>query len=65
MVAIRSFVAIAVFISLACASAVPVEEEHWTVTLLKRQEPGTPAYDCHLNCGMDLIHVLHVVANKE
>jgi hypothetical protein len=26
------------------------------VPLHKRQEPGTPAYECHANCGMS--HIL-------
>lgn len=26
-------------------------EDHLFAALLKRQEPGTPAYNCHDNCG--------------
>ena len=38
------------FVAAASASAFPAEEELFK-SLLKRQEPGTPAYDCHDNCG--------------
>ena len=37
------------FVGLVSTSAV---EEDWVLTLLKRQEPGTPAYACHSSCGM-------------
>ncbi|KAF2255282.1 hypothetical protein BU26DRAFT_600816 [Trematosphaeria pertusa] len=47
MVASR-FIAIA-FITAASASLV-AESDVFTA-LLKRQEPGTPAYNCHDNCG--------------
>ncbi|KAH8592736.1 hypothetical protein B0O99DRAFT_228757 [Bisporella sp. PMI_857] len=40
----------AAIFSLASAAATPVEED-WTLTLLKRQEPGTPLYACHEDCG--------------
>ena len=40
---------IASFIALSSASLTP--EDHLFSALLKRQEPGTPSYDCHDNCG--------------
>ena len=40
--------------SFALASAV---EEDWVLSLLKRQEPGTPLYACHDNCGMYLVYM--------
>ncbi|PVI05622.1 hypothetical protein DM02DRAFT_610604 [Periconia macrospinosa] len=41
------------FIILAIASLVSatLPEEHYFASLLKRQEPGSPAYNCHDNCG--------------
>jgi len=46
----KYFVAATAVLSLASAAATPIEED-WTLTLLKRQEPGTPAYACHEDCG--------------
>ena len=44
------FIAGAALLSMASAVATPIEED-WTLTLLKRQAPGTPAYACHEDCG--------------
>jgi hypothetical protein len=38
------------FAAIACTSALLAEEDVF-VTLLKRQAPGTPEYNCHDNCG--------------
>lgn len=38
------------FVASASASAIDAEA-HMFAALLKRQEPGTPAYNCHDNCG--------------
>jgi len=46
---IASHLVLASFI--AAASASLHAEAAIFATLLKRQEPGTPAYDCHDNCG--------------
>ena len=46
----KYFVAATAVLSLASAAATPIAED-WTLTLLKRQEPGTPAYACHEDCG--------------
>lgn len=37
-------------------NAVP-SDEHIAI-LLSRQAPGTPAYDCHYNCGKSILHPL-------
>lgn len=50
MLASKVLVAVFAF-GLASASAV---QEDWTLTLLKRQAPGTPLYACHEACGMSL-----------
>ncbi|KAJ4300941.1 hypothetical protein N0V90_003030 [Kalmusia sp. IMI 367209] len=36
---------------IAAASASLIAEDHFYATLLKRQDPGTPEYNCHDNCG--------------
>lgn len=36
------------------AAAAPGADDVFTV-LLRRQEPGSPAYDCHSNCGTSSI----------
>lgn len=48
MVGIKSLVFGVIGLQLVSASAVA---EDWPVALLKRQEPGTNAYNCHDNCG--------------
>ncbi|KAH8769272.1 hypothetical protein BGZ57DRAFT_465626 [Hyaloscypha finlandica] len=48
MLPLRYLTALATLLTIALASTF---EEDWTTSLLRRQEPGTPAYDCHLNCG--------------
>jgi hypothetical protein len=48
MIATKLMITAAAF-GLASASIV---EEDWTLGLLKRQAPGTPAYACHEACGM-------------
>lgn len=42
---------LASFIAAASASNLGTEDTLFA-SLLKRQEPGTPAYNCHDNCGM-------------
>jgi hypothetical protein len=37
--------------ALHIASAFAMVDD-WPAALLKRQEPGTNAYNCHDNCGM-------------
>ncbi|KAF3940799.1 hypothetical protein ABW19_dt0200990 [Dactylella cylindrospora] len=32
-------------------AGIAIEYEEWHVKLLRRQAPGTPAYNCHDNCG--------------
>ncbi|KAH8801714.1 hypothetical protein F5884DRAFT_525269 [Xylogone sp. PMI_703] len=49
MIAIRFILAGA--IALSGVSAHAVDDHLWTRALLKRQAPGTPAYNCHDNCG--------------
>ncbi|KUJ17810.1 uncharacterized protein LY89DRAFT_733632 [Mollisia scopiformis] len=39
------------FLALLTTVFASIFTEDLTNALLKRQEPGTPAYDCHLNCG--------------
>ncbi|SPO06367.1 uncharacterized protein DNG_09056 [Cephalotrichum gorgonifer] len=53
MYALR-FLASAVFAATA-VSASAVEGDNVFAALLKRQEPGTPAYNCHDNCGQAII----------
>lgn len=36
------------------ASASAIDGEELFSVLLKRQEPGTPAYNCHDNCGRSI-----------
>jgi len=36
--------------TIASAVTTPIKDD-WTLTLLKRQAPGTPAYACHEDCG--------------
>ncbi|EFQ26798.1 hypothetical protein CGRA01v4_08932 [Colletotrichum graminicola] len=52
----RSFVTCAVLVSIASAAAAqlghPLFEYPDTVPLDKRQEPGTPRYQCHEDCGV-------------
>lgn len=48
MLSLRYLTALVTLLTIALASTF---EEDWTTSLLRRQEPGTPAYDCHLNCG--------------
>ncbi|KAH6670489.1 hypothetical protein B0J14DRAFT_485723 [Halenospora varia] len=52
MVGIKSLVFGVIGLQLVSASAVA---EDWPVALLKRQEPGTNAYNCHDNCGQAII----------
>ncbi|KAF8846631.1 hypothetical protein BDZ45DRAFT_411664 [Acephala macrosclerotiorum] len=41
------------FLAFLCAvSASLFSEDDFATPLLKCQEPGTPAYDCHLNCAI-------------
>ncbi|KAF2014868.1 hypothetical protein BU24DRAFT_451802 [Aaosphaeria arxii CBS 175.79] len=40
------------FAAVATVVASPSAEDHFFSNLLKRQEPGTPAYNCHDNCGL-------------
>lgn len=47
MVASQSL--IAVFAAAASASHLAAREDAYFASLLKRQEPGTPAYECHDN----------------
>ncbi|PVH70005.1 hypothetical protein DL98DRAFT_473067 [Cadophora sp. DSE1049] len=51
MIGMRSVAALAAVVSVVYAAAVPSPEDEWHLTLLKRQEPGTPLYACHLSCG--------------
>jgi len=46
-----TYIAVAAVALASFASASAIEED-WVLTLLKRQEPGTPLYACHDNCGM-------------
>ncbi|KAH8674555.1 hypothetical protein BGZ60DRAFT_274416 [Tricladium varicosporioides] len=52
MVGIKSLIFGVIGLQLVSASAVA---EDWPVALLKRQEPGTNAYNCHDNCGQAII----------
>ncbi|KAJ4333362.1 hypothetical protein N0V87_007653 [Didymella glomerata] len=38
-------------IAAASATGLVAREDAYFASLLKRQEPGTPAYNCHDNCG--------------
>jgi hypothetical protein len=40
-----------VFLAAAVSVVASLTEENVFTTLLKRQEPGTPEYNCHDNCG--------------
>jgi hypothetical protein len=40
------------FVVAVSATPLSYEEDDHFAILLKRQAPGTPAYDCHDNCGM-------------
>ncbi|KAG4442027.1 hypothetical protein IFR05_002495 [Cadophora sp. M221] len=51
MIGMRSLAALAAAVSVAYAAAVPAPEDEWHLALLKRQEPGTPLYECHSACG--------------
>ncbi|KAH7383462.1 hypothetical protein BKA64DRAFT_646650 [Cadophora sp. MPI-SDFR-AT-0126] len=51
MIGMRSVAALAAVVSVVYAAAVPSPEDEWHLTLLKRQEPGTPLYACHESCG--------------
>merc|ERR1711939_1046289 len=51
MIGFKSVAALAAVVSVVYAAAVPSPEDEWHLTLLKRQEPGTPLYACHESCG--------------
>ncbi|KAF3901436.1 hypothetical protein ABW21_db0202600 [Orbilia brochopaga] len=38
-------------VALKGAASMAVMDDEWHLRLLKRQAPGTPAYNCHDNCG--------------
>lgn len=40
---------VAGLVAAASASSLVAREDAYFTALLKRQEPGTPAYDCHDN----------------
>lgn len=40
------------------AVASPTTNDFFSI-LLKRQEPGTPAYDCHNSCGTSTLPINH------
>ncbi|KAJ4347476.1 hypothetical protein N0V95_005397 [Ascochyta clinopodiicola] len=42
---------IAAYVAAASATSLVAREDAYLASLLKRQEPGTPAYNCHDNCG--------------
>ncbi|KAF3039993.1 hypothetical protein E8E11_006628 [Didymella keratinophila] len=42
---------VASLVAAASATDLLVREDAYFASLLKRQEPGTPAYNCHDNCG--------------
>lgn len=48
----------------ATAVSASADELQLFARLLKRQEPGTPAYNCHDNCGKWLISDRTVVIKK-
>ncbi|KAJ9133033.1 hypothetical protein NKR23_g10961 [Pleurostoma richardsiae] len=50
----QSFVGLAIAVAAASATAIGSEDVVFTM-LLKRQAPGTPAYNCHDNCGQAII----------
>ncbi|PSN65458.1 hypothetical protein BS50DRAFT_575463 [Corynespora cassiicola Philippines] len=47
---VASRIALAGFVAVASASTIMSESDMFA-TLLKRQQPGTPSYNCHDNCG--------------
>ena len=49
----KNFALVAAVLSTVNALAV---KEDWVLDLVKRQEPGTPLYACHLACGMSPCH---------
>ena len=56
MIGFKSVAALAAIVSVVYAAAVPSPEDEWHLTLLKRQEPGTPLYACHESCGKQSGH---------
>jgi hypothetical protein len=40
-----------VLLAAAATASASLTEDAYFAHLLKRQEPGTPAYNCHDNCG--------------
>jgi len=56
MIGFKSVAALAAVVSVVYAAAVPSPEDEWHLTLLKRQEPGTPLYACHESCGKHSSH---------
>ena len=42
----------------ATATASPPTDDFFSI-LLKRQEPGTPAYECHNSCGTCTLPYIH------
>ncbi|KZM20959.1 hypothetical protein ST47_g7891 [Ascochyta rabiei] len=48
---VASQILVAVFVAAASATSLVGREDVSFASLLKRQEPGTPAYNCHDNCG--------------
>ncbi|KAK0103165.1 hypothetical protein ONS95_014963 [Cadophora gregata] len=51
MIGMKSITALAAVVGVVYAVAVPSPEDEWHLSLLKRQEPGTPQYACHESCG--------------
>ncbi|XPS79106.1 hypothetical protein M3J09_011094 [Ascochyta lentis] len=48
---VASQLILAAFVAAAGATNLVVRKDSYFASLLKRQEPGTPAYNCHDNCG--------------
>lgn len=59
MIGMRSLVALAAIVTVMYAAAVPSPEDEWHLTLLKRQEPGTPLFACHESCGKYIYNPLY------
>ncbi|KAH9222429.1 hypothetical protein DL95DRAFT_454440 [Leptodontidium sp. 2 PMI_412] len=51
MIGMRSLAALATIVGVVYGTAVSAPEDEWHLALLKRQEPGTPLYECHSACG--------------